>query len=403
MSFTVTSWFIDQTSKAASKPIRKFTLSGSDYSSRVRKWPTITWDIEDTKSITPAIQLDNTDGEFNSWVSNPTLIPDSSTNTSRIGILSIGFTHPNSSDEYLDVYNGNLKSIRFNKDVVTLAFKDKLFNFSELTIGDDDSPVTNSGTATDVQSVMWFVITSYGKFNSSGSDTNTDIDIDIWETWRDEVNADNIQVEHNWTGEKVFDAFKNLLKWTDSYVYIDGTGKLRIYRIDEASASDKVLDGNQYEDLFIELDEKRVVNRQGVFAQYNSDSDSWGVNNFSVDSDSQVTYGLRENILKDETVWFPDATNAAVLGNRKLVSLSDIPRVFDLKTPLIGIEQEVGDTIRLTETTSFYGVTSADGWRITRLKLNMQETSTEFMLNAAWVFEPFYLDIDFLDGPKRLL
>jgi hypothetical protein len=320
-----------------------------------------------------------------------------------VGILSAGFTHPNSADELLAVYNGNLKSIRFNKDVVTLLFKDKLFNFSELLIGDDDNPVTNSGTSTDVQSVFWFVVTSYGRFDTTSGTSNSDIDWDTWSAWREEVNADNIQIQHNWTGEKVFDAVKTILELTDSYVYIDGAGKLRIFRIDEASTDDILLDNDDFEDLLIELDEKRVVNRQGVFGQYNSDSDSWGVNNFSVDSDSQVTYGLREDIVKSEKVWFPDATNAAVLGDRLLVSRSDIPRVFDIKTPLIGIEQEVGDTIRLTEITSFYGVSSADGWRVTNKKLNMQEMSTSFKLNTAWTFEPFYLDIDFLDGPKRLL
>jgi hypothetical protein len=403
MSFVVTSWFIDQTSMAASTVTRKFTLAGSDYTDRVRKWPVIKYDIENIKSITPAIQLDNTDGEFNSWVSNPTLLPDSSTNTSRVGILSVGFSHPTSGDELIAVYNGNLKTTRFNKDVLTLAFKDKLFNLSEFVVGDDDNPVTNSGAATDVQSVMWFLLTTYGRYDTTSGTSNSDIDWATWSTWQAGLNDDNVQIEYNWTGEKVFDAVKTVLEWTDSYVYVDGAGKVRISRIDEASANDKLLDNDQFEDIFIELDEKRLVNRQGVFGLFNADSDSWGINFFGVDSDSQTTYGLRENIIKDETVWFATSADASVLSNRRLASLSDVPRIFTVKTPLIGLEQEVGDTLRLTETTSFYGVTSADAWRITRYNLDMDKNTTEFELNTAWAFEGFYLDFDFLDGPKRLL
>ena len=83
---SVTSWFVDQLLERGSAPKRVFSIGGSDYSSRVVKWPSITRTSEEIRPIRIAVDLANDDGEFNTYYANAHTI-----NTSCQ--LKIGFEH----------------------------------------------------------------------------------------------------------------------------------------------------------------------------------------------------------------------------------------------------------------------------------------------------------------------
>ena len=59
MAYSVTSWFIDQTQLKTASPVRKFTIAGSDYSSRVVKWPSIRRAYSDIRPVNISVDLAN--------------------------------------------------------------------------------------------------------------------------------------------------------------------------------------------------------------------------------------------------------------------------------------------------------------------------------------------------------
>jgi hypothetical protein len=387
MSYVVTSWFIDQLALAASEPVRKLTIGSSDYSDFVSRWPKIKWTVNDLKAVNPSITLYNQDGALNNFYNNTYLITTSAD-------IQFGFTHPTSGDELITLWQGWLKRVNYRRGNCIVSFEDKIRTLGERTVGDSKTPVTY---ATDIPSdIADSLVQSHGQL-----DFATNIDSSDFFIWADVFSRDTVQGAARYEGVKVRDAITRLAKMTDSAVWIAGDGKIHFKRFEAVSSNDITLTDNEVNFVDINLDDTRLINKQWVYGDYKQESNFYNIIVNHVSTSSVNTYGVREDIMRDETFWFADSASAFNMASRKTVLFHDVPKKFNLQTNLIGLQLEIGDTIRFVD--DFFSITSADAWRITEYNLNIDKGVIDFELDEAASLYGFILDIDRLDGPRVLL
>ena len=392
MSISVSSWFIDQLNSASSSPKRTFSVGGSDYTSRVVKFPTVKRTAYDIRVSDVSISLANDDGHFNFFYANVYT-------TQKSANLQMGFTHSTSGDELIPVFTGYLKKVSYSKTACSLTFQDKMWSFSERQIADEDNPVTFTGIIPS--DIAWTLCTCYGGLSNIASTSNADLDYDSFLAWASVFSRDNIVCTARYEEEKVKQALSNLAKMTDSAIWTEGDGKIRFKRFVEADSKDLVLSEDEIVELSIDIEDLRLINKQYVYGNYVVNSEMWGLKVYDINSSSVESYSLREDTMKDKTIWYTSSATAINMAQRQISLYSDIPRRFNIDIPLIGIYQQVADTVRITD--SFLSITSDSAWRIMEWKLNMDNGSVACEIDGAAVLEPFYLDIDILDGTKVLI
>jgi len=388
----MTSWFQVKLEDSASEPIRKFTIGTSDYTDRVAKWPRIKRTMNDVKSLKVIMPVNNVDGHFNGFYEDVYTIPNT-------GTLQMGFTHPTSGNEFITLYIGFLKNVSYKEELCNLEFRDNLNDFQSRKVGDSDvSVVFSSQIPSDI---AWDLCTSYGNLSNIASTNNADIDYDTFLAWAKSFSGDSVLTEAQYDGMKVTQALNNLAKMTDSAIWVEGDGKLNFLRPEEPSSLDITFTRDQFHDIEIDVESLRVINKAWVYWDYAVESDYFQSKVFAIDSASINSYDLREEIIKDESIWYVNSVSALVHAQRKTTVFRDPPKCFIIDTNLYGMRQQLGETIRLVD--SFYNVNSSAGWRLIESELDMESGEVIFEMDEAAMLNGFYLDTSNLDGDEVLL
>ena len=392
MAYSVTSWFQQQMESSGVQPKRILTLGGSDYSDYVITWPKIKRTTQDLRSVNLSIPLANEDGHLNLFFKNTYNIPAAC-------LLQIGFTHPTSGDEMATIYTGTLEKVSYSQNRCTLKVRDKIYNLTQYKVGDSDVPVTvNSTIPSDI---AWTLCTCYGELSSIASTSNPDIDYTKWLAWAGVFSADSIHMSTRYEGKKVSEALSSIAKMTDSAIYVEGDGKIAFDRFNNPSSLDSTLSYEYTTKFNIDVDSLRVINRQYVNLLYSASSNYWQGVVCSVDSVSVNSFGLHEDILKDDSCWFVSSTDASIISARKIDLYSQPPKQFNVQTGLRLINKQLGETLRLVN--SFYGVDSSQGWRMTEYQIDLKTGLCDYTMDEATVANAFFLDFSDLDGDDLLL
>jgi len=388
----VSSWFIDQLKEKSSEPKRVFTMAGSDHSSRVFKWPSITRDIEDIKPVNINVDLSNVDGAYNSLYEQIYTMVASCH-------IDVGFTHPTSGDELVRVYTGTVNRISYSNNICRAHLRDKIYDLSTIKIGSTEDQVNFPSQIPS--EIAWTMCTCYGGLSGVKNSSNVDIDYDSFSEWAETFSADSVVTTANFQGGKVVTGLKEIVKYTDSFHWVDGDGKLVFQRFTEASSLDFLIDEGEYKRFKLQLDADHIVNRQFVSYNYSVSSEYWQNQTSDIDSTSVNSFKLHENVIESKNIWYTDSNHATNLATRKVIRLKTPPKIFDIDIPLFGLHREPGDTLRLVN--SFHNVSSSSGWRISEYKINLNEFSINVRTNEALIANAFFLDVSFLDGDDLLL
>ncbi len=392
MGYDVTSWFVDETKRIGAEPKRVFKIGTSDYSDRVTKWPSLKRTAQEIKSVNPRIPLSNVDGEFNLFYENTYLMPNTCT-------LEMGFTHPTSGDELITVFTGYLKDVKYSNKECIVLMKDKIWDFTQKTAGESDVPVEFSSEIPS--DIAWTLCTCYGGL-STDSDTNPDINYASFLEWAEVFSRDFIICDAYYDGKKITESLTSLAEMTDSAIWIEGDGKINFKRFTEASTLDMVLTiDDEILDLTIDVESQKLINKQGVAFGYAPESSYWQSTVYHQDSISVNTFGLYEETINDESIWYVSSVHALHLAQRKVALFKDPPKLFNLEIPLVGIYRQLGETIRLVD--SFYNQTSADAWVIREYDYNMNNDKIKYAAGGATTFIPFTLDVSTLDQAIEVL
>jgi hypothetical protein len=338
----------------------------------------------------------NDDGALNFWFDNVYTLSQSG--GAAIATIDVGFTHATSGDELIRVFTGFLKTVKYNKGKCTALLKDKLWGLSERVAGDSTNPVSMSAIPSDI---AWTLCTCYGGLDSTASTSNADIDYTSFQEWAAVLSADAITCDVYYDGTKVRKALTALAEYNDSANWVEGDGKIYFERFAEATSLDTLLSEQEQIELKIDIDDKRLINKQDVYGNYDITSRDWFLNVSDVASASVNSYGIREDVLKNKMVWFTSSINALNIAARRTTLFAEPPKAFDIQTAGVGLEMQISETVRMVD--SFMSITSEDAWRIVGLKFNVNDFMLNLELDGATTLDPFYLDVDFLDGPKALL
>lgn len=393
MGYEVTSWFIDQLKLKASRPNRRFVIGSSDYSSRVLKWPTWQRTAKDIIASKTTVELANADGALNGFHERIWTMADTCA-------LAVGFTHATSGAEWLTLFSGDIKEVKYpNKTKCQIHVRDRLWSLTEKKVGDSDVPATFA--AQIPSDIAWTLVTCYGGLSGIQGSSNPHIDWEAFNTWAAQFSADSVLCAARYEGEKVSEALVGMADYTDSAIWTDGDGKLRFIRYSEPSSLDFALDGSEIEDLVIKVDGRALVNKAWCYADYKPESDYWAINVWAAETTYINTFGLHEQIWKDDSLWYTNSVSALTLATRKALVMKAPPRRFELDTVVVGLHRQLGEMVRFVD--SFYHISSGTAWRFNEIEVDMHDFGVRYLLDEAIAGNGFYLDVDYLDGDKLLL
>ena len=389
--FDVTSSFIYECQERTMTPYRKFTIGGSDYSDLVETWPQIKRGSAVLKAGTLDVSLANPDGAMNEFYKGQYKLKD-----------KIKFIIGADSSETIDLYTGEINKIIYENNLCIIKARDKLWDFSQRILGDGINPVLIPPTSQYlISDIAWTICTCYGGLDSTQGSNNVDIDYESFEAFAEQFSIDNVYGQTRYAGVKAIKALSDLAHMSDSAIWIEGDGKLVFKRFSEAGSSDIAMSGEHFSDLKISIDMDRMINKQWVYFDYAVESRYWVGNVFEIQSTSVETFGLHENVLKNQNIWYVDSISALNVAVRKSVIMHSPNKKFSFITGMNGIQTQIGDTVRLVE--DFYDLTSGQGWTVEGVEYNMATMKNKFLLDEAFVVDAFYLDVSTLDGDHLLL
>lgn len=384
MSYGVSSWFIEQTLAQYSEPVRRFTIAGSDYSDRVLRWPRLHRNWNDIRPVEISIDLANEDRALNIFKSDKT-------NFRAECQVRIGFTHPDSGDELITVHTGRVGRMRWKRGLVTLTIQDKIKDFSERTIGTSDVPVTFTDRDYLPSEIAWTLVTCYGGLLGARLQANPDIDWASFEAWANVWSSDNVYMKARFDGMKINDALRRLGKMTYSAIFVENN-KLGFFRFAEADSNETFLDADRIGELSLEIDDSKIVNRQIVYADYDVNSRYHKIATFAQDTPSVNSFGVREDIMRDETVWYTGSATAQNLAQR-MVDVGNLPyEKYEIEGPLVPLARQIGETVRIVD--SLLEVTSANTWRVMDYEIDLDRGRSRLKVDGSQIYQPFILDHD---------
>lgn len=391
MAYDVTSWFIDQTLELAPNNIvRKLIIGSSDYSERVTQWPSFKKSWNDIRPVSLTVTLANDDKALNFLRDDKTVLVSSAT-------IQFGYTHPDSGDETIDLFTGTTDKVKYKSGAVEITVTDKFKRLTERIVGNDDNPVTYSGSNYLPSDIAWYLVTSYGGYSTVKSSSNPDIDYEAWLTWSNAFSLDATYANASFDGQKVSECIRKIGRMTRSAIFIK-EDKISFHRFSAADSNQTSLGSGSILDMDLLFSDEDMVNKQYVYADYSVDSEYYQTVVFDASTSSINSYGLREEKEEDSNVWYVGSGPAINLAQR-ILSTDKVP--FDkisINTTLVGITRLVGETIIVFD--AFHGLDS--GYRIMEQKIDVNKGIVSFEADKSQFLNPFILDTSTLNGPDAL-
>ena len=371
--------------------LRMLYIGDSDYSDKVITWPKITRKANNFQSVNVSITLDNNSADLNLFYNNVYNIPQT---------ILLKISDPSTDYDLQTIYTGYLKQVKYSDNKCILTLKDKLFDFYRESIGTNETPVEFSSVIPS--DMLWTICTCYGGLSNTETTSNTDIDYQSFLDISHTFSYDNLTCSGRFAGVKISEALTDFVKMTNCLIYTERDGRLTFKNfLKEQSSATVHLDTTKYNKFDIDIDSKRLINRQYVYFNYNVSSNDWDDITYRENATSQESYGLHENILKSNKIWLENSADANILADQILLSYKAPPKELTVKSTLYAREYEIGNAMSLTN--SFYSLDSNTDWRITEYIFDMSNGSIIFTLDGASLNPAFYLDVSCLDGSDLLL
>ena len=391
MPFVVTSWFIDQTLSKTTEPVRKFTIGSSDYSEYVLKWPKFKKQWDDIRPLNFTINLSNEDQVFNFFIDDKTKLKQAVT-------LEMGYTHPTSGDELITLFAGETDYVRYSKGTCNISIVDKFKQLSERIIGTSDVPVNYMGSSYLPSDVAWWLITSYGGYDTTADSSNVDIDYPAFQTWSEIFSESSIFVEATFDGQKVTEALRKLSRMTRSAINIE-EDKISFKRFSLADSNTVTITDDNVLDIGITINDADSINKQHVFADYDVTSEYHKISIFEVATAQVNSYGLHEDTEEDENIWYTNTVSALDLAQRVVNTKKDPYNSLDIASLLNSLPYLIGETVTVVD--SLHGI-SGDGFRIMGKSIDMDKGLVSLLADRSQFGSPFILDTSSLDGSDQL-
>jgi hypothetical protein len=386
MTLDVSSWFIAQSRREQTAPVRRFTLGGSDYSQRVLRWPVVRFRTDTIDLGTTQVVLSNIARDFQFLVDSGTALTDSCE-------LSLGFTHPESGEERLSLFVGAPSHLGFTRDgrELRLQMQGKTKRLTDTALGTDTQSggIDFTGSAHLPADLAWTLVTCYGGMADVRSVSNPDIHYAEWEAWRDENVVRDLRVKAYLRGERIFQVL-NALAVMDARTITFRNTRLRFGgKYQPFGSVNPELPGDHVLELRVTLDPARITNHFFVEAGYDPGTGVFLAQLTRVNTASMEIFGQRSARFSSRGVWFATGNDGRYLAEDQ-VRFGRRPRpAVTVRTPLArGLEYSAGEVITLTH--SHFGWTQRP-FRVVEQAIDLDDGSVALQLEAAehrpWQFQ----------------
>jgi hypothetical protein len=397
MGYSPSSDFQVEVRKKNPTIVREFTIGGSDYSDFVTKWPTFNQTINDIRPVNVVINLSNESGTFNFFESDKTKLRADAIIRMGVNFGAVG------SEELVTTFRGTGERVRYRRGSVDFTIVDKWTPLSERLVGDATTPLEYVGSNYLVSDIVWWLVTSHGGFDATQSTSNPDIDYDAFSTYASVFSEDSVFINASFDGIKITEALRKISRMTDSSMftaYTNSETKLSFNRFTQTSSEVLTLTPSDgIVDLQLEIDDRDMINRMTVFADYSITSDDYATVVFDESSVSVDSFGIREDLEKDENVWYVGSATAQNFAQRiTLVKDSPYNKVM-VRTHLMSLASQAGDALEVDDSLLGFG----QSFRVKKRSFNMDTGQVNLEGDASAFFNGFTLDVDSLDHPDRLL
>ncbi len=382
MAYGVTSWFIDQTQLKSPTVKRQLLIGTSDYSGRVTKWPSIKRRWNEIQPTDISLELANEDQALNLFKTDKTKLRAECT-------VKVGFTHPTSGDELITMYVGTVEKVTYRRGAIELSLLDKIKEFTERVIGSSDVPVSYTGSNYLPSDIAWWLCTSYGNKSAIQSTSNPDIDWTSFQAWASVFSGNSVFVEAKFDGQKINEALRKLGRYTDSAIFVEGN-KLTFIRFAEAHSYNTQLGAGQISNVVLTIDDTRIINKQHVYAAYSGGNDMWAIDVISVATNSVNSFGVREDVEKDENIWYVTSAHAQNLAQRRTSFLASPYEQYVVDTTLVALPRQIGETVNIED--SFLSVSSSTSWRVMEYQLDLDKGAMKLTIDQSRLQQAFTLD-----------
>lgn len=301
-------------------------------------------------------------------------------------------------DEMISAFFGTTEKVEYQSGLLGITMSDKLKQLAERVVGFSNSPAVFSSSTLLLSDIAWTVCTCYGGYSSVQSTSNTDIDYTSWLAWAAAFSADTVIVRAKFDGQKVIECLRKMATLSQSAIFL-ANNKLTFNRYTTVNTNISSLDDRHILNLSLLIDDADIVNKQWVYADYRPESQYFTTVVFAASTPSINSFGTREQIAQDESIWYVSSANALNMAQR-IISTTALP--YDrikVETPLVPAHLLIGETVVVVD--AQLGVT--EGWRIMGSAIDTDTGLMSFDINNSQVNTPFILDISSLDGTDLLL
>lgn len=371
--------------------IRKFTIGNSDYTAYVKKWPRIKRQWNDIRPNDITISLANEEGTFNFY-------NDLKTNIVSSCSVQAGFTAAG-CDTYFTMHAGQATKVKYVDGTLNLTIRDKIKPFSEIVLGDKETPLDYTGSDYLPSDIAWDLATIYGGLDATKSSANPDIDYDSFSIWAGVFSADNVLARAYFEGKKLTEAFRKIGRMTRSAISIENN-KLTFARYDISSIQPLELPVGSVTKFSATIDDSLIVNQQKVSAGYNVDSDSFAYTVSNGSTASQNSYGLHENLLEDTNFWYVNSLSALNIAQRQITTNAGPYTKYDVGIGLQVLAKQLGETVTIAD--SLLGI-SGELQRVLGYSIDLDSGRSTIMCDNSQILQFFRLDVSTLDNTTAVL
>lgn len=390
--FTVTSEF--KSLAESVNPFRvnlKFTFSGSEETVRLLKASNITRTAKQFSSGRLTVNLANTD------TTSPVrpgynIIQSDKSHFFREGTYNISFSSSAGGEsENFALFTGKLTGANFKEQRVTLTFLDKHDDLKKRTIGDVSDPVQFINSDWNPADLFWTIVTSYGRLSNIASTNNPDIDYDSFLTWKSNAEALPMQVQAEFKGATVVDAVKKLADITNSVIVGESDNKIYTSIIIPTAISSAVtLADSVVFDMDLNIDTSKMLNQGAVLFDYDVNGAVFTNSLTAANTTSINTFGLKETIFSDPTVWHSTKQSAQNFLDQKIALAKDPVSKFRVDVGYMGLAFQLNDSVFvLDEPLSLDGT---QPFAITGLEYNVARGESTLTVENRLGNEYFFLD-----------
>ena len=327
-----------------------------------------------------------------------TLSPDGAylyiLNTINDTIYRYAFTN-NQTSESIDLFAGTVRGVKYEDGRCTLTIADKFEGLSNRQVGTPDEPAEYVGSNYLPSDIAWWAVTSFGGYDTTQTSSNSDIDYVDFQAWAAVFSGDGVFMRGRFDGQKCTEVLRKIARQTHSAIFIKNN-RLSFHRFSLADAAVSSV-GVENSRLSLEFNIADVINRQYVAGGYDQDSG----HQFTISQQSTGSvnsFGLHENLIEDNALWFVDSSSALNLAQRSLLANAEPDDKLTIESNLGLVFRVIGETVAVTD--PFFSI--ADSYRILQQDIDLNTGKITVQADRTQTVIPFTLDSSNLDGPHRL-